>query len=129
MDGDQNGAVGTRIGRLMQKLAELLRTRWEQAQREGRAVVRDLVTGVVLIVVAVVLVALAVPLAVVTVILVLAEVVPAWSAVGLVFAVMLLLAGALLLVARSKLRRKRFKIVQDLREDAAVIQKTLRREA
>ena len=117
-----------RIARTILTIASLLRTRWEQAQREGRVVVRDFITGAILIVVAGVLVALAVPLVAVAGILLLAEVLPPSAAVGLVLASLLLLAGALLLVARRKLRRKRFTVVEDLRNDVATIRKTLGRE-
>lgn len=117
-----------RIARTILTIASLLRTRWDQAQREGRVVVRNLITGAILIVVAGVLVALAVPLAVAAGILLLAEAVPAWAAVGLVLAAILLLAGVLLLVARRKLRARRFAVVEDLRKDVATIRKTLGRE-
>ncbi len=117
-----------RIARIILTIASLLRTRWEQAQREGRVVVRNLITGAILIVVAGVLVALAVPLAAAAGILLLAEVVPAWAAVGLVLAAILLLAGVLALVARRKLRARRFAVVEDLRKDVATIRKTLGRE-
>ncbi len=117
-----------RIARTILTIASLLRTRWEQAQREGRVVVRSLITGAILIVVAGVLVALAVPLAAVAGILLLAEAVPAWAAVGLVLAGILFLAGVLLLVARRKLRARRFAVVEDLRKDVATIRKTLGRE-
>ncbi len=117
-----------RIARTILTIASLLRTRWEQAQREGRVVVRNLITGAILIVVAGALVALAVPLAMVAGILLLAKVVPVWAAVGLVLAAILLLAGVLLLVARRKLRARRFAVVEDLRKDVATIRKTLGRE-
>lgn len=117
-----------RIARIILTIASLLRTRWEQAQREGRVVVRNLITGAILIVVAGMLVALAVPLAAAAGILLLAEVVPAWAAVGLVLATILLLAGVLLLVARRKVRARRFAVVEDLRKDVTTIRKTLGRE-
>lgn len=119
--------VGTRARRLIQNVAALLRTRWLQAQREGRAFARDIVTSAVLVVVAIVLVVMAVPLAVVTLILLLAQVVPAWAAVGLVLAAVLVAVGLLLFLARLKFRR-RFQVVQDLRSDVAMIRKSVGRD-
>lgn len=120
---DEQERAGPRSGRVIQNIASLLRERWEQAQREGRAFARDLLTAVILILVAIVLVLLAGPLAVVAIILALAEVFPAWAAVALVLAAMLLVAAGLLLVAKLKLRGRRFKVVQDLRSDLATIRR------
>lgn len=126
---DSPGSRETRVNRILKNIVALARARWEQAQREGRAVVRDLITGAVLIVVAIVLLALSVPLAVVTIILLLAEVMPAWGATGIVFAAMLVVAGLLVLVARSKLRRRGFQVVRDLGQDFITMRESLRREA
>lgn len=126
---DSPGSRETRVNRILKNIVALVRARWEQAQREGRAVVRDLITGAVLIVVAIVLLALSVPLAVVTIILLLAEVMPAWGATGVVFAAMLVVAGLLVLVARSKLRRRGFQVVRDLGQDFITMRESLRREA
>lgn len=126
---DSPGSRETRVNRILKNIVALARARWEQAQREGRAVVRDLITGAVLIVVAIVLLALSVPLAVVTIILLLAEVMPAWGATGIVFAAMLVVAGLLVLVARSKFRRRGFQVVRDLGRDFTTMRESLRREA
>ncbi|GEM_PF-2347244 len=126
---DSPGSRETRVNRILKNIVALARARWEQAQREGRAVVRDLITGAVLIVVAIVLLALSVPLAVVTIILLLAEVMPAWGATGIVFAAMLVVAGLLVLVARSKFRRRGFQVVRDLGQDFITMRESLRREA
>jgi hypothetical protein len=126
---DSPGSRETRVNRILKNIVALARARWEQAQREGRAVVRDLITGAVLIVVAIVLLALSVPLAVVTIILLLAEVMPAWGATGIVFAAMLVVAGLLVLVARSKFRRRGFQVVRDLGQDFTTMRESLRREA
>ncbi|MGH2426040.1 MAG: phage holin family protein [bacterium] len=126
---DSPGSRETRVNRILKNIVALARARWEQAQREGRAVVRDLITGAVLIVVAIVLLALSVPLAVVTIILLLAEVMPAWGATGIVFAAMLVVAGLLVLVARSKFRRRGFQVVRDLGRDFITMRESLRREA
>lgn len=126
---DSPGSRETRVNRILNNIVALARARWEQAQREGRAVVRDLITGAVLIVVAIVLLALSVPLAVVTIILLLAEVMPAWGATGIVFAAMLVVAGLLVLVARSKFRRRGFQLVRDLGQDFITMRESLRREA
>lgn len=126
---DSPGSRETRVNRILKNIVALVRARWEQAQREGRAVVRDLITGAVLIVVAIVLLALSVPLAVVTIILLLAEVMPAWGATGIVFAAMLVVAGLLVLVARSKFRRRGFQVVRDLGQDFITMRESLRREA
>lgn len=126
---DSPGSRETRVNRILKNIVALARARWEQAQREGRAVVRDLITGAVLIVVAIVLLALSVPLAVVTIILLLAEVMPAWGATGIVFAAMLVVAGLLVLVARSKFRRRGFQVVRDLGQDFSTMRESLRREA
>lgn len=126
---DSPGSRETRVNRILKNIVALARARWEQAQREGRAVVRDLITGAVLIVVAIVLLALSVPLAVVTIILLLAEVMPAWGATGIVFAAMLVVAGLLVLVARSKFRRRGFQLVRDLGQDFITMRESLRREA
>ena len=126
---DSPGSRETRVNRILKNIVALARARWEQAQREGRAVVRDLITGAVLIVVAIVLLALSVPLAVVTIILLLAEVMPAWGATGIVFAAMLVVAGLLVLVARSKFRRRGFQVVRDLGRDFITMGESLKREA
>lgn len=126
---DSPGSRETRVNRILKNIVALARARWEQAQREGRAVVRDLITGAVLIVVAIVLLALSVPLAVVTIILLLAEVMPAWGATGTVVAAMLVVAGLLVLVARSKFRRRGFQVVRDLGRDFITMRESLRREA
>ncbi|MGH2427240.1 MAG: phage holin family protein [bacterium] len=126
---DSPGSRETRVNRILKNIVALARARWEQAQREGRAVVRDLITGAVLIVVAIVLLALSVPLAVVTIILLLAEVMPAWGATGIVVAAMLVVAGLLVLVARSKFRRRGFQVVRDLGQDFTTMRESLRREA
>ena len=126
---DSPGSRETRVNRILKNIVALARARWEQAQREGRAVVRDLITGAVLIVVAIVLLALSVPLAVMTIILLLAEVMPAWGATGIVFAAMLVVAGLLVLVARSKFRRRGFQVVRDLGQDFITMRESLRREA
>lgn len=126
---DSPGSRETRVNRILKNIVALARARWEQAQREGRAVVRDLITGAVLIVVAIVLLALSVPLAVVTIILLLAEVMPAWGATGIVFAAMLVVAGLLVLVARSKFRRRGFQVVRDLGQDFITMRESLKREA
>ena len=126
---DSPGSRETRVNRILKNIVALARARWEQAQREGRAVVRDLITGAVLIVVAIVLLALSVPLAVVTIILLLAEVMLAWGATGIVFAAMLVVAGLLVLVARSKFRRRGFQVVRDLGQDFITMRESLRREA
>lgn len=126
---DSPGSRETRVNRILKNVVALARARWEQAQREGRAVVRDLITGAVLIVVAIVLLALSVPLAVVTIILLLAEVMPAWGATGIVFAAMLVVAGLLVLVARSKFRRRGFQVVRDLGQDFITMGESLKREA
>jgi len=126
---DSPGSRETRVNRILKNIVALARARWEQAQREGRAVVRDLITGAVLIVVAIVLLALSVPLAVVTIILLLAEVMPAWGATGIVVAAMLVVAGLLVLVARSKFRRRGFQVVRDLGRDFITMRESLRREA
>lgn len=120
---------GTRVNRILHNIVALVRARLEQAQREGQAVVRGLITGAVLVVVAIVLLALSVPLAVVTVILLLAEVMPPWGATGIVFAAMLAVAGVLLLVARSKFRRKGFQVIRDLGQDFITMRESLTREA
>lgn len=119
---------GTRVNRLLQNIVSLLRARFEQAQREGKSAVRDMLTGAVLVVVAIVLLALSVPLAVVTVILLLAEVVPPWGAAGIVLAAILVVAGVLALIARSKFRRRGFQAVRDLGQDFITIREALRRE-
>lgn len=120
---------GTRVNRILQNIVSLLRARFEQAQLEGKAAVRDILMGAVLVVVAIVLLALSVPLAVVTVILLLAEVMPPWGAAGIVLAAILIVAGVLALIARSKFRRRGFEAVRDLRQDFVTIRETLRREA
>jgi hypothetical protein len=119
---------GTRVNRILQNIVALIRARWEQAQREGRAAVRDVITGAVLIVVAIVLLALSVPLAVVTVILLLAEVLPPWAATGIVLAAIMAVAGVLALVARGKFRRRGFQVVRDLRQDFTAMRESLTRE-
>lgn len=120
---------GTRVNRILHNIVALFRARLEQAQKEGRGVVRGLLTGVVLIVVAIVLLALSVPLAVVTIILLLAEVVPPWGATGIVLAAILVVAGVLLLVARGKFRRRGFQAARDLGQDFITMRESLRREA
>lgn len=120
---------GTRVNWILHNIVALFRARLEQAQQEGRGVVRGFLTGVVLIVVAIVLLALSVPLAVVTIILLLAEVMPPWGATGIVLAAILVVAGVLLLVARSKLRRRGFQVVRDLGQDLITMRESLRREA
>lgn len=126
---DSPGSRETRVNRILKNVVALARARWEQAQREGQAVVRDLITGAVLVVVAIVLLALSVPLAVVTIILLLAEVMPPWGATGIVFAAMLVVAGVLVLIARSKFRRRGFQVVRDLGQDFITMRESLKREA
>lgn len=126
---DSPDSRGTRVNRILKNIVALVRARLEQAQREGQAVVRDLITGAVLVVVAIVLLALSVPLAVVTIILLLAEVMPPWGATGIVFAAMLVVAGVLVLIARSKFRRRGFQVVRDLGQDFITMRESLKREA
>lgn len=117
--------LNTRVRRLLENLVALLRARLEQAQQEGRALVRDVITGVLLILAALLLLVLVLPIAVVTVILALAEVLPAWAATGLVLLAMVLAAAGLFLTARARFRRRRLQFWRGLREDAQMVRRLL----
>ncbi len=124
---EHSEAVGTVLTRLLQQVGALLEARLRLARADARALARDLVTAVILLVAAAILLLLMVPVAAAVLILVLAEVLPAWLATAVVLAAMAAVAVVLVAAARVRLRRRRLTLLQDLREDWRAIRQMLER--
>ncbi len=114
-----------RLRRLWQNIAALSRLRLVQARREANDTARSVLIGVVMALIALVIVLLAIPLLLTALILALAQVMPAWLAAAVVLAVALGIAAALLWSARQRLRRRRIRVLDDLRADWQAIRTRL----
>ncbi len=118
-------SVAGRLTRLRQNIAALVRLRLLQARREANDTVRSVLISLVMILVAFVLTLFAIPLLLTALILALAQVMPAWLAAAIVLIAALIIAAAFLWSAQRRIRRKRIRVLDDLRADWQAIRRRL----